>query len=61
MPTKVPINAHIVQVAAGSSHTVLLSGSGQVYTFGSQKVITFLIFINEKKPYKQCRSRTSVS
>ena len=27
-----------MQVAAGSSHTVLLTGSGQVYTFGSHKV-----------------------
>ena len=30
----------VVQVAAGSNHTVLLTTAGQVYTFGSYKVTT---------------------
>lgn len=34
-PVQVKLNAVIVQVAAGSNHTVLLSSRGVVYTFGN--------------------------
>lgn len=34
-PVQVKINAFIVQVVAGSNHTVLLSSRGVVYTFGN--------------------------
>ena len=38
VPTKVPLKANVVQVAAGGNHTLLLTSFGQVYTFGSHKV-----------------------
>ena len=38
MPTRVAVKATVVQVAAGSNHTLLLTSFGQVYTFGSHKV-----------------------
>lgn len=36
-PVKVQLNSNIVQIAAGSNHTVLLTSQGQVYTFGSNQ------------------------
>lgn len=37
-PVQVKIGLPVVQVAAGSNHTVLLTSNGMVYTFGSSQV-----------------------
>ncbi len=37
-PARVPLKAAVVQVTAGSNHTVLLTANGQVYTFGNHQV-----------------------
>ena len=37
-PARVRVKHNITQIAAGSNHTVLLTSSGHVITFGSYKV-----------------------
>lgn len=37
-PVRANLPSVIVQIAAGSNHTVALSSTGEVYTFGSNSV-----------------------
>lgn len=41
---KLPPKTKIVQIAAGSNHSVLLSSNGEVFTFGSHLVSSYFIF-----------------
>ena len=37
-PCLVSLKSNVIQIAAGSNHTVLLTQTGQVFTFGNYKV-----------------------
>ena len=44
VPTRVPLKVKVTQVAAGGHHTVAMTASGQVYTFGAYMVSTVFHF-----------------
>lgn len=44
-PVRANLPSVIVQIAAGSNHTVGLSSTGEVYTFGSNSVSFYFFFV----------------
>lgn len=58
-PVRVNISAAVVQIAAGSNHTVALAVNGDVYTFGNNSVSA--VFIAPAVFFAKCKRACGIS